>query len=63
MEVFDLKIRASIVADAFCGLHNDKYIKFQPYNNCRLRAICCELIYPAEIFIFLRKGLGSSDLH
>ena len=24
---------------AFCGLHNDKYIKFQSIGNCRLRAL------------------------
>jgi hypothetical protein len=23
---------------AFCGLHNDKYIKFQSIGNCKLRA-------------------------
>jgi hypothetical protein len=32
-----LKIPASIVADDFCGLHNDKYKKFQPCNNCVFR--------------------------
>jgi hypothetical protein len=38
MGFFDLKIRASIMAKAFCGLHNDKYTKFQPCENCGLRA-------------------------
>lgn len=33
-QVFDLKIYASIAADAFYRLHNDKYIKFQPIGNC-----------------------------
>jgi len=28
VQVFDLKISASIAADAFCRLHNDKYTKF-----------------------------------
>jgi hypothetical protein len=34
---FDLKIHASIVAIAFCGLHNDKYTIFQPCQNCLFR--------------------------
>ncbi len=34
-----MKIRASIVADAFCALHNDKYTKFQPCNNFVFRAV------------------------
>jgi hypothetical protein len=34
MEVFNLKIRASMVANAFCGLHNDKYTKYSPHKNC-----------------------------
>ena len=46
-----------------CGLHNDKYTKFQPCENCELRALCCEWIYPAENIVFFRKDLGSSDLH
>jgi hypothetical protein len=28
IQVFDLKIHASIAANAFCGLHNDKYTLF-----------------------------------
>ena len=36
---FDLKIHASIVAIAFCGLHNHKYTKFQPCNNCVFRLL------------------------
>jgi len=35
---FDLKIHASIAADAFCRLHNDKYTKFRPCQNCGFRA-------------------------
>ena len=35
---FDLKNRVSIVANAFYGLHNDKYTKFQSCNNCIFRA-------------------------
>jgi hypothetical protein len=35
---FILKIHASNVADYFCGLRNDKYIKFQLGENCGLRA-------------------------
>jgi len=35
---FEFKIYASIVTNAFCGLHNDKYTKFQPCENCELRA-------------------------
>jgi len=30
----DQKIHASIAANAFCGLHNDEYTKFQPCENC-----------------------------
>jgi len=29
----DLKIGASIVADVFCGLRNDKYIKYHSYKK------------------------------
>ncbi|MGB9440446.1 MAG: hypothetical protein WCB15_21045 [Desulfobacterales bacterium] len=29
----DSKIHAAIIANAFGGLHNDKYTKFQPCNN------------------------------
>jgi hypothetical protein len=38
VQVFALKIYASFAADAFCRLHNDKYIKFQPIGNCGFRA-------------------------
>jgi hypothetical protein len=27
---------------AFCGLHNDKYIKFQSIGNCRLSCLYIE---------------------
>jgi hypothetical protein len=36
MKGFDWKICASIVADAFCVLHNDKYAKYTPYKNFAL---------------------------
>jgi hypothetical protein len=35
---FYSKIRASIAAAAFDRLHNHKYTKFQPCENCELRA-------------------------
>ena len=38
MGPFDLKIHASIVAIAFCGLHNHKYTNYSPYKNCVFRA-------------------------
>jgi len=41
---FDLKIPASIVANAFCGLHNDQYKKFQPCNHCDFRACLHNLV-------------------
>jgi hypothetical protein len=38
MGFFDLKIRGSIAADTFGGLHNDKYTKYSPHKNCVIRA-------------------------
>jgi hypothetical protein len=35
---YNLKIPPSIMDSALCGLHNDKYTKFQPCNNCVFRA-------------------------
>jgi hypothetical protein len=32
-----LKINAATAAGAFCRLHNDKYTKIQPGENCGLR--------------------------
>jgi hypothetical protein len=46
---FDLKIYASIVANAFCGLHNDKYTKYSPHKNGVIRA-CIELLRTGEKF-------------
>jgi hypothetical protein len=37
MRLFDLKIPALIVANAFCRLHNDKYTKNLPIENCGFR--------------------------
>ena len=37
---FDLKIRASILVDAVGRLHNQKFTKLQPWENCGLRAKC-----------------------
>ena len=31
---FHLKILASIMDSAFCGLHKDKYTKYSPHKNC-----------------------------
>jgi hypothetical protein len=39
VQVFDLKVYDSIAADAFCGLHNDKYTKLSPHKNCVIRAL------------------------
>jgi hypothetical protein len=39
MVFFDLKILASIESDAFGRLQNHKYSKFQPIENCGLRAL------------------------
>ena len=36
---FEFKIYASIVTNAFCGLHNDKYTKYSPHKNCVIRAL------------------------
>jgi hypothetical protein len=44
-----LKFRASIAAGAFCRLHNDKYTKFQPIENCGFRA-CIESLMTREKF-------------
>jgi hypothetical protein len=44
-----LKIQASIAANAFFGLRNDKYIKFQPHNNCVFGA-CIESLMTREKF-------------
>ncbi len=35
----ELKIPASIVANAFCGLHNDKYTKYSPHKNCLISCL------------------------
>ena len=35
---FDLNINTSIVANAFCELHNDKYTKYSPHKNFVIRA-------------------------
>ena len=44
-------------------ISQDIYTPFLALIYCGLRAICCELIYPAENIVFFRKDLGSSDLH
>ena len=36
---FEFKIYASIVTNAFCGLHNDKYTKIFPHKKFRFRAL------------------------
>jgi hypothetical protein len=33
-----LKIHADITTNEFCRLHNDKYTKYLPPENCRFRA-------------------------
>jgi hypothetical protein len=38
MKGFDSKIQASIVTYAICGLHNYKYAKYSPQQNCVIRA-------------------------
>ena len=38
MKFFNSKICASIVANAFYGLHNGKYTKYLPRKNCGMRA-------------------------
>jgi hypothetical protein len=39
MKGFDSKIQASIVTYAICGLHNYKYAKYSPQQNCVIRAL------------------------
>jgi hypothetical protein len=35
---FDFKIPVSIIFNAFCKLHNDKYTKYSPHKNFRVDA-------------------------
>ncbi len=56
------KNHASIVVMSLQISHG-KYTLFSANFFVGLRAICCELIYPAENIVFFRKDLGSSDLH
>ncbi len=46
---FEFKIYASIVTNAFCGLHNDKYKKYLPHKKFRFRA-CIESLRAYEKF-------------
>jgi len=55
VQVFGLKIYASIAADVFCRLHNDKYTKFQPCENCGLRACIDSLVTREKFGIRERK--------
>jgi len=55
---FEFKIYASIVTNAFCGLHNDKYTKFQPCENCELRACshtCCALLIYYKLHLLIHR--------
>jgi len=67
---FEFKIYASIVTDAFCGLHNDKYTKYSPHKNWHLLRIAClvvefggienllDVLTQYEILGFCRLGLN-----
>ena len=55
MEVFDLKIRASIAVDGFNGLHNDEYKKFQLCDNCVISWLMKKFFGVAKILDVLKK--------
>ena len=44
MKVLNSKVCAANLTNAVCGLHNGKYTKYQPCENCELRASIQNLI-------------------
>jgi hypothetical protein len=68
VEDFGLKIHASMAADVFFRLHNDKYTKYLPHRNCSVPASTVSenprfisgYICKSSIFNFIEKTLGYS---
>jgi hypothetical protein len=53
---FDLKIYASIVANAFCELHNDKYTKYSLHKNCVTACLIRKFGETANFLDVLKNG-------